>query len=106
MDASTKRKLENGEVDLGTIVADIAMLKHDIGKILEHVKTVAVDRAVDTAQGLAEELSDEAAGFYKELSKRGRRTAKAISRKVEDEPATSLLVAFSVGLVFGRLISR
>jgi ElaB/YqjD/DUF883 family membrane-anchored ribosome-binding protein len=106
MDVSSKRKSENGEVDLDTIVADVATLKRDIAKILEHVKTATVDSAVDTAQGLAEELSDTAAGIYKDLSKRGQRTVKVVSRKVEDQPVMSLLVAFSVGLVVSRLISR
>jgi len=39
-------------------------------------------------------------------AKRGQRGAKALSKRVEDQPLTSLLVAFGAGLVIGRILSR
>jgi len=102
MDLSLKRKAE--DVDLDTIVNDVAALKKDIARILEHVKSATVDNAVDTAHDLAAQLSDEAAGLYKDLSKRGQRTAKALNRKVEDNPGVSLLVAFGLGILASRLM--
>jgi hypothetical protein len=102
MDVPFKKKLE--DVDMETIVNDFAVLKRDIGRILEHVKSATVDTAVDTAQDLASQIGDEAAGLYKDLSRRSQRTAKVINRKVEDNPGLSLLVAFGMGILVSRLM--
>jgi hypothetical protein len=104
MDATLRKK--GSDIDLDTIVEDIEALKRDVGKVLEHLKTGTVDSAVDSAMGFAEHLSDEAIGLYKDLSKRGQKTAKAISRQVEDQPGTSLLIAFVAGFIASRLVSR
>jgi ElaB/YqjD/DUF883 family membrane-anchored ribosome-binding protein len=101
MDA-TVRKKDNSDIDIDTIVEDIAVLKKDIAKVLEHLKTSTVDNAVDSAASFAEHLTDEAADLYKDLSKRGQKTAKAIARQVEDQPGTSLLIAFAAGFLVSR----
>jgi ElaB/YqjD/DUF883 family membrane-anchored ribosome-binding protein len=53
-----------------------------------------------------ERLSDEVDRLYGSLSKQGARSVKAISRQVEEQPLASLLVAFGIGLISGRLLSR
>jgi ElaB/YqjD/DUF883 family membrane-anchored ribosome-binding protein len=102
MDLSLKKKME--DVDVETIMNDVAVLKRDIARILEHVKTATVDNALDTAHDIADHLGDEAAGLYKDLSRRGQRTAKVLNRKVEDNPGVSLLVAFGLGILASRLM--
>ena len=51
-------------------------------------------------------LIDSADRLYRALSKQGSRSIKAIGRQVEEQPLTSLLVAFGVGLISGRLLGR
>jgi ElaB/YqjD/DUF883 family membrane-anchored ribosome-binding protein len=53
-----------------------------------------------------EHLTDETDRLYRSLSKQGERSIKAISRQVEEQPFTSLLVAFGIGLIGGRLLGR
>lgn len=105
MDAVARKK-DNSDIDLDTIVEDIAALKRDIAKVLDHVKVATVDNAVDSAVGFAEHLSDEAADLYKDLAKRGQKTAKALTRQVEDQPGMSVLIAFAAGFIVSRLIAR
>ena len=105
MDAAVRKK-DNSDIDLDTIVADITQLKEDIAKILDHLKTATLDNAIDSASGFAEHLTDEAADLYKGLAKRSQKTAKAITRQVEDQPGTSLLIAFAAGFILSRLMSR
>ena len=41
-----------------------------------------------------------------EASRRGREGAAALEQQIEERPVISLLVAFGVGLVIGKLINR
>lgn len=92
--------------DIDAVIADVAALKRDFTKALENFKNNTLDDAVEQAQDFAEDLTGEVAGMYKNAKKRGQRQLKAVSRRVEDQPIASLLVAFSVGFVVSRLLSR
>jgi hypothetical protein len=104
MDASVKKKFE--DVDFEALVEDIATLKSDIAKVAVQLKNATVDTALDSAGDLAEQLSAEAGALYKDLNKRGKRAAKVLNTKMEDQPALSLLVAFALGFLASRLVLR
>jgi len=111
MDMPSKKKIE--DVDFDTVVADIATLKRDVSKVLEQIKAVTVNGAVDSMsdavdsiEDLAGNVSNEATKLYKAASKRGRKLAGTIERQVDDQPVMSLLVAFTIGLFASRLFSR
>ena len=88
--------------DIDALTADVERLRKDFSKAIEHLK----NGAVNSAGNLADNVSDEAAELYKTLSKKGERTAKAIGKHVEEQPVTSLMVAFAVGFLFSRLTDR
>ncbi len=105
MDSSLKKKLENmTEADLEKILGDIADLKRDVAKSLNNIKSNTLDTAIESAQDMAESLSDEAMDIYKDLQKRGKKYVKVINRQVEDQPAMSILLAFSMGFIVSRLM--
>ena len=41
-----------------------------------------------------------------EASRRGREGVAAVKQQIEERPVISLLVAFGIGLVIGKLINR
>ena len=88
--------------DINALSADVERLKKDLAKALEHLKSGAVNSASD----IAETVSDEAAALYEALHKRSDRAAKVLGKHVEEQPITSLLVAFAVGFLFSRLTAR
>ena len=88
--------------DIDALTADVERLRKDFAKAIDHLKS----GAVNSASNLADNVSDEAAELYKALSKKGERTAKAIGAHVEEQPITSLMVAFAVGFLFSRLTDR
>ena len=90
--------------DIDAVIADVAALKRDFAKAIETFRDNTID-GVDHARDLAEDMGDEIAGMYKTASKRGQRSLRAVSRRVEDQPIASLLIAFSVGFVVSRLLS-
>jgi ElaB/YqjD/DUF883 family membrane-anchored ribosome-binding protein len=92
--------------DLSAIGDDVALLKRDLSRLMDHVKNGTFDIATESTQEAVERLSDEADRLYRGLAKKSARSVKAISRQVEEQPLTSLLVAFGVGLIGGRLLSR
>ena len=92
--------------DLSTIGDDVVLLKRDISRLMDHLKNGTFDVATESTQEVVERLSDEADRLYRSLTKQSERSVKAISRQVEEQPLASLLVAFGIGLISGRLLSR
>ena len=88
--------------DIEAISDDITSLKRDLAALAEHVKR----GAVSSASGVAAHLTDEAQDIYGRLAAEGANSAKMISRQVEEQPLASLLVAFALGFVGSRLLSR
>lgn len=81
---------------------DIAALKRDVATLMEHLKsTASAARA-----GAAEQVSAEAERLYRNAVEEGKRHVATLAHQVETQPVTSVLVAFGVGLLLGRLLSR
>jgi len=81
---------------------DIAALKRDVTSLMEHLKASATHTARDTAA----QLDEGAHRICANLAAEAERSAKAISRQVEEQPLTSLLIALGVGYFGGRFLSR
>jgi ElaB/YqjD/DUF883 family membrane-anchored ribosome-binding protein len=103
--AKARRRTE-APPSFDTVVDDLGTLKRDIGRLVDQMKTGAVDGASEAAQNLLNQLNERASDIYDNLSDQGERSVKAISRQVEERPITSLLVAFGVGMIVSRLLSR
>jgi len=83
------------QTDLDAIVKDVAELKKDIGKLLEHAKT----RAAETVNGETQRL-------YGTLLSEGEKSAAAFAQQIEEKPFASILIAFTLGFVGGNLLRR
>jgi ElaB/YqjD/DUF883 family membrane-anchored ribosome-binding protein len=88
--------------DIDAISADIERLKKDLAKTMEHVK----NGATNAASNLADDMSDEAEALYRSMAKRGDRAARALGKHVEEQPMSSLLMAFAAGFFLSRLTDR
>jgi ElaB/YqjD/DUF883 family membrane-anchored ribosome-binding protein len=93
-------------LDLQTITSDIASLKHDFAALTYHLKPAASEKARTAAQSALEQISDKALRAYENLTTKGKCSVKAIGRQVEEQPLISLLLAFAVGFLGGRMLSR
>jgi ElaB/YqjD/DUF883 family membrane-anchored ribosome-binding protein len=92
--------------DLSTIGDDVVLLKRDLSRLMDRLKNGTFDVAKESTQEVVERLSDETDRLYRSLTKQSERSVKAISRQVEEQPLASLVVAFGIGLISGRLLSR
>jgi ElaB/YqjD/DUF883 family membrane-anchored ribosome-binding protein len=103
--AKARRRAE-APASFDTIVDDLGALKRDLGRLMDQMKSGAIDGASETAQNLLSQLNERASDLYESASDQGDRSVKAITRQVEERPITSLLVAFGIGLIASRLLSR
>jgi ElaB/YqjD/DUF883 family membrane-anchored ribosome-binding protein len=94
------------KADFDAIATDLAMLKRDVAALMSQLKSGAVRGAKEAAENTLDELSDRASRLYDKLATEGERSAEAISRRVEEQPIASLLIAFGVGFIVSRLLSR
>jgi ElaB/YqjD/DUF883 family membrane-anchored ribosome-binding protein len=86
------------------IVEDLATLRRDVAALMSQMKSGAFKGASDTAEGALDQLNDRANHLYDSLAAQGERSAKAIGRHIEEQPVMSLLIAFGVGIIAGKLL--
>ena len=85
----------DAENDLTRIASDIQALKEDLARLVDHLKT-----------GATETVSSEASRLYETLTTEGQRQAAALAHSVEEKPLASVLIAFAIGFVGGRILMR
>jgi ElaB/YqjD/DUF883 family membrane-anchored ribosome-binding protein len=86
------------ETDLSQLVADVQALKRDIAALAGHSRGAAADAA--------SALGAEAQRFYDNVAAQSRRQAEVLGHQVEAHPLASLLIAFGIGFMAGRILPR
>jgi ElaB/YqjD/DUF883 family membrane-anchored ribosome-binding protein len=92
--------------DLEALAGDVTSLKRTLARLMDRVKNGSNGAAKGSTVEAVERLSKDADRVYRTLSQRGERSVNAIAQRVERQPLTSVLIAFGVGLISGRLLSR
>lgn len=94
-DDSDLGKDEAEKNDLEKIANDIQALKRDLAQLMEHLRA-----------GTTDTVSTEATRLYGTIASEGQRQAAALAQSVEQRPVASVLIAFAVGFVSGRILLR
>jgi ElaB/YqjD/DUF883 family membrane-anchored ribosome-binding protein len=104
---TTKTKLDaETPADFDAIVGDLGALRRDFTALVSQMKSAALKGANGAAENTLNQLGDRANHLYDSAAAQGTRAAKAIGRQVEEQPITSLLIAFGVGFIASRLLIR
>jgi ElaB/YqjD/DUF883 family membrane-anchored ribosome-binding protein len=98
--------MTNGTPDLETILNDLAALKKDMASLAENAARGAAQATGDAVSGAAAQASESATRAYEAMCSQGGRAAKAMARHVEEQPVTSLLLAFGLGVLGSQLLNR
>ena len=93
-------------VDFDAIIRDVAALRQDFADLMSQMKSGVLKGASGAAENILGQLGDRANRLYDGVTAQGERSVKAVSRQVEERPMVSLLVAFGVGFIASRLLSR
>ncbi len=106
-DTSISRgKANGGKPDLAAIRDDLDALKTDLGALLKYAKSGAVGDVSDEAKRLYGKLSAQSGELYGKFSAQGGEKLETFARQIEENPLASLLIAFGVGFLAGRILSR
>jgi ElaB/YqjD/DUF883 family membrane-anchored ribosome-binding protein len=95
--------------DVDTLRADIEALRNDVAAVTKSLGDLARKRAdgvKDAAWSQAEHMRDEFGNIVDDLSTRGRQQVDRLEKEVADRPLFSLITAFGVGLLIGKLLDR
>ncbi len=92
-------------LDFQAIATDIAALKRDLSTLLQTIRENAVND-VAHAKGMVGQLGEEAMQGCHTMAAKGERAIKAVGHQVEERPLMSLALAFAVGFLGSRLLSR
>ena len=107
MDTTAKGHPDAGSnPELDAIVSDLAALRRDFAKLTDHLKSGGIKGAKGAARDAADHLGEEAERLYENLAEQGERSMKALGRQVEEQPIMSLSLAFGLGFVASRFLSR
>ena len=108
--AAANRNLEE---EFDALKAGVDTLRKDISSLVSSFGDSATDEvrtrgrraraAVGPVTDRAGEVWDDATN---EASRRGREGVAALEQRIEERPFISVLVAFGIGMVIGRLINR
>lgn len=95
---------ERGHIndDLEDVDQTVADLKDDVAALVGELESSATDAMRRTLNRIENSVAD----LYETVAEQSSRGVEAIERQVDERPWTSLLVAFGLGLVIGRLASR
>lgn len=102
--SSLKKELQGPVEDISALVGDIQELRKDVAKVLRKVAAKSEDH-LETVTDFAETVTDGAASYYKDARKKGLKQYKVWNRRLHDQPAAAVLIAFGVGLLLSRLLS-
>jgi ElaB/YqjD/DUF883 family membrane-anchored ribosome-binding protein len=92
--------------DLDTLREEFAEMRHTIEALAAKLKSDVGNGASGAMHDAASQLSDRATHLYENLASQGKRTVKAVSDQVEEQPLASVVVAFAVGFVASKLLWR
>lgn len=98
----TAMTTRNIEAEFDVVKEDLAKLRNDILTLSNALKDVTSETVHDQIGQIRSRI-DSLTG---EAQQHGRQTLDDLTDRIEEKPLTSVLIAFGVGLLFGRLLDR
>ena len=90
------------EGEFGAVKDDLAKLRADIANLsaaLKELTSDTVHERIDSLKGRIDHIAHDA-------KDRGRQAMDDLADHIEERPVSSVLIAFGVGILLGRLFDR
>jgi hypothetical protein len=88
--------------DLAVLVDDIRALRRDLTALAGRARPSLL--SMWNASDVSDRFGDRASALYRDATRQGAKTYRALNRQFRDQPAASVVVAFAVGLLVSRLL--
>jgi ElaB/YqjD/DUF883 family membrane-anchored ribosome-binding protein len=88
------------------VAEDVAALKQDMAALIKQMKEIAMREANRFGHDTADKLSGRASDLYETVADTSKKSADAITAHVEEQPLSSLLIAFAAGFIFSKILTR
>ncbi len=92
--------------DIESLAKDIAALKQDFATLIADIRAGIVGQPRTMVHEAAEQISSTASTLYGKAAAQADMGVKALAQEVDERPLTALTLAFAVGFVASRLLSR
>jgi ElaB/YqjD/DUF883 family membrane-anchored ribosome-binding protein len=95
--------------DLDAVKEDLAKLRADLAELTQTLIATGKNEVISArtrVRAEARNLGRELRETLNETGERGLRTVESVEQLVTDKPAISLLAAFGLGLLVGKLLER
>ena len=95
--------------DMQILRDDVTKLRSDLSGITQRLLEAGKDEAGNARYKLEAEvrnLLDEVGQALGQTRERSRRAVEGVEHKIEERPLISLIIAFIVGLLLGKLFDR
>jgi ElaB/YqjD/DUF883 family membrane-anchored ribosome-binding protein len=92
--------------DSKRVADDIASLKQDMASLIKQMKEFALREANRISHDTADKISGRAADIYETVSEKSRKSADVVTAHVEEQPLSSLLIAFAAGFIVSKILTR
>lgn len=99
----------NVKQEIDTLKSDVAKLRDDIGELVSALVDLVGDKAAATrtrVESEAKERLDELRAALERARERGGRAVGQMEHQIEERPLLSVLAAFGIGLILGKLLDR
>jgi ElaB/YqjD/DUF883 family membrane-anchored ribosome-binding protein len=97
------------KTEVETLKQDIGRLREDLADLLKAVRDEGGRRVGETKQRLREEAMNRIDDFKEVLDNArqfGQKACREAQKKIEQRPIATLLTAFGIGVIVGRLMLR
>lgn len=99
---AAEQEMKDVRNDLHQLREDLDAIRHDLARLSQASVDVGKEK-VHRARERAEEKLEDA---YARVRHEGERAFDTVQQTVEERPITSLLTAFGVGMLMGKLMSE
>lgn len=102
MDTKHPVAATEGSADFKAMMADLAALRADVAQLAVHAKS----STVNAAESAAAQASAEATRLMGSVTEASKASSKAVERQIELHPVISLMLAFGLGFIGSRLLTK
>lgn len=102
MDTKHPLSAIESSAEVKAMMADLAALRADVAHLAGRLKT----NSISAAENAATQIGDEAARLMDSVSTARKTSVHAVEQQIDAHPLISLLLAFSVGFVGSRLLTK